>query len=207
MSKAKVAGRKANGNVTIDLGETIEKKLRTAGMAGRGRSSRAGYRPGMFGYRPWSHSSGKLGWKLGDMLKLPSNLSPKDTLTGAVIGTVGNRILRFLTPRVLGTNSQIMVDAVNFGVGLVPYLVQRNSMTVGIALPGLVYLAGDLADWALDKVGVLGARPALVAMAGRGGSLDAAVAARQKLAEIQARIGQQARVAQQRVQARPQYVA
>jgi len=208
-AKAKEAGRKANGNVTIDLGEAMEKRLRSAGMAGS--KSSKGYRPGKFGsYRP-SFAGGGLGkrWELGAKIGLPATLNGKDAVTGALVGTLGNRVLRFVTPKVTGLTGEIAVNAINFGVGIVPFLAKPNSMTVGIGLPGLVYLAGSLADYALDRIKILGVRPPLSgSMGGRQGALDAALAARQRLADIQARIGQQTRAAQQypRVQARPQFV-
>lgn len=208
MAKAKTAGHKpANGNITVDLGEAIEKRLRGTGMSGSKKGSK-GYRPGKFGsYRP-AFASGKLSgrWELGAKIGLPATLNAKDAVTGALVGTVGNRVLRMVTPKVTKLTNPIAVDAINFGVGIVPFLAKPNSMTVGIAIPGLVYLAGSLADYAIDKTALLGERPPLK-MGSRQGALDAAMAARQRLADIQARIGQQTRAAQYpRVQARPQFV-
>lgn len=204
-SQEKRAGsRRADGNITIDLGESIEKKLAAAGMSGakRAGAARKGeYRPGMFGYRPFYASPRpSLGAKLG----LPETVNVSQALTGALVGTLGNRVLRWVVPGILGSGSALTVNAVNFGVGLVPFLAQRNSMTLGIAIPGLVYLAGSLADWAIEKTNILGAPPALRG-SGRLSSADAQTAARQKLADIQQRLAQR-QAAVQRVQAQPRFV-
>jgi len=75
-SKKKSAGKAADGNVTVDLGEKhsqkiermIESKLATAGMAGAPSGAAAKFakpgisgRPGMFGggYKPWYSRFGK----------------------------------------------------------------------------------------------------------------------------------------------------
>jgi hypothetical protein len=208
MRKSQNASLGGDGNVTtIDLGETIDRAVRTeaARLAGPSKSKdkevpsrfsryTGGYRPGMFGgsgSRPsWYGSSYRPGmsgpWKLGDMLKLPKQLEAKDALTGVVLGTVGNRVLSWVVPGIVKTESKIATEAIAFGVGLVPYLAKPNAMTVGIAIPGLVYLAGALTEYAIEKTQLLGAKPVL---AGRiAGSPDAATAARRKLQEVQARI-------------------
>jgi hypothetical protein len=196
----KGAGRDAGkGNVTIDLGETIEKKLKAAGMAGgahKGSLSRqgyrpGGYRPGMFGgYRPWyasRFSSSGGSWALGQRLGLPEQLKTSDALTGIGLGIAGGRALVRVTPDIIKTDSRLAHEAIAFGVGLVPLLAKRNSLTMGVALPGAVFLGGAVVDWLLDQVGM--GKPALRGGAGapRQGA-DAAFAARQKLADIQARI-------------------
>lgn len=211
MAKGKNAGRKADGNITIDLGEEIGKTLRSSGMAGSEKRSslsrpgyRAGalgakYRPAMFGYRPLFGGSGFGRSFLG--AKMPVSVNTQDTLTGGLLGTVGNRLVVRFVPGIIGTNSRLAVEAVAFGVGLVPFLVRPNSTTVGVALPGLVFLAGSLADYLLDQVA--GPGPALQ---GSRGSASAAAAARQRLAELHQRINAQRTVGAQRAVARPAYV-
>ncbi len=238
--RKKKAGLGGDGNVTtIDLGETIDRAVRTeasrlagsskpAKKAGKGevpsRFSQytGGYRPGMLGgkgYRPpWYGSSYRPGlsgsWKLGNMLKLPKQLEAKDTLTGVVLGTVGNRVLSWVVPGIVGTSEGIATEAVAFGVGLVPYLAKPNAMTVGIAIPGLVYLAGALTEYAIQKTQLLGKKPATPAAAptaveGRVAGANA-LAARRKLQAVQARINagrMQGAQPAPRVVARPQRVA
>lgn len=216
MKKSSGAGRKTDGNITVDLGEKLDRVIRTASMAGKGAQigSRGkpgyrpagSYRPGMWGmgaYRPWY--SQKSGFNLGKILDYPQSLSTNDALTGALLGTAGNRLVARFVPDIIPTNSRLAVDAIAFGVGLIPLLAKPNAMTVGVALPGLVFLAGSLSDMLLDMVGM--ARPAL--SGGHGGSPAhlQAQAARQRLAEVQARINRQAVPAGvPRVVAQPAYV-
>lgn len=198
----KGAGRSAGtGNVTIDLGEAIDKKLRSAGMAGRGALTRPQYRPGgqrpgggmyrpgMYGgYRPWYASqfgSGRFG--LGGVLGLPSTVqNTTKMLTGALLGIAGNRALVRVTPELIATGSRVVHEAIAFGVGLIPLLAKKNDMTLGVALPGFVFLAGSVADWALDTVGVR--RPALQGAGSPRGGHDAALAARQRLEAMRQRV-------------------
>jgi hypothetical protein len=191
MSKKEGAGRKASsGNVVLDLGEEVYTERRRSGMSG-GASTLGRYRSPQsgFGFRPWHAGRGTGVWELGRKMQIPQTLTTSQTLTGAIAGTVGGRVVVRLVPQILGTTSRLAAEAVAFGVGLIPFLVQRNSMTAGIALPGLVFLTGALADFALDAVGMQ--RPVL---AGLGesrravGAMESALAARQKLAEIQSRI-------------------
>lgn len=194
----KGAGRDGKGNVTIDLGETIEKKLRAASMsggAGKGSLSRpgyrsGGYRPGMYGgYRPWyasRFSSSGGNWALGQRLGLPESLKTSDALTGIGLGIAGGRALVRVTPDIIKTDSKLAHEAIAFGVGLVPLLAKRNSLTMGVALPGAVFLGGAVVDWLLDQVGMV--KPALRGSGAPRQGADAALAARQKLADIQARI-------------------
>lgn len=192
----KGAGRQAgSGNVTIDLGEEIDKKLRSATLAGKGRGHRpvarsGGYRPGMFGggYRPWYASSASR-WSLGAREMLPRTMDTWTALTGIALGTIGSRALIRVTPDIVtGTRSRLAHEAIAFGVGLIPLLVKKNSMTMGVALPGVVFLGGAVVDYVLDALGV-----PRRALSGATGS-DASYAARQKLerlAEVQGRIHQQ----------------
>jgi hypothetical protein len=223
----KGAGRKASGNITVDLGEAIDKKLRSAiGEARKdvGPAKMAGYRPGMFGgYRPGGGSSlsrfssrssfgrpslGSGGsfkpWyadresrfsKLGlGALGVQNEVKTWDMLTGAAIGVIGNRALVRVSPDIIKKDSALLHNAIAFVVGVIPALVKQNSITLGVALPGAVFLAGSMVDWALDAIGIN--RPALKGSEGapRQG-VDAALAARQRLVEIQQRIAPRPAVA------------
>lgn len=176
-------------------------KARGANVTGGSKLARVsgGYRPGMYGgYRPswanrFSSGLGSGNWKLGEILKLPANMreTGKDLLVGGLVGTVANRVVTWVVPGLVKTQSKLATEAIGFAVGLVPYLVKQNAMTVGVALPGLFFLAGSLTEWAIGKTNLLGAKPALsgAAPANLAGG-DAVLAARRKLAEVQARIAQ-----------------
>lgn len=234
---------KGTGNVTIDLGETIEKKLRAAGLTGPreemgkpGKSSTAaGWKPGMLagqrpatygGYRPWYSRAGRpwLGQEAAaypsrSFTLIPTELATVKTtqvLTGLGLGIVGNRALVRLTPLMWkGNTSKILHEGMAFLAGLVPIFFKRNATTLGVALPGAVFLGGTIVDMILDAVHM----PANVLKGGSGASpqvsgADAANAARQKLAVIQQRIQQPQQPAVQqaqrplpRVVAQPQYVS
>lgn len=208
MKKGSGAGRKVDGNITIDLGEKIddkidskvESKMRTA-MAGRGTAQQrpggfyrpGGYRPGMYGgynsYKPW-YNSGRQGFDLGKIWKdYPQSVNTNQMLTGAVVGVAANRLLARLVPSIIPTNSKLAVDAITFGLGIIPALAKPNAMTIGVAVPGLIILSADLADMLLDKVGMQ--RPVLAGSLGAPRAMDQALAARQRLADVQARIRQQ----------------
>lgn len=176
-------------------------KARGANVTSSSKSSRfsGGYRPGMYGgYKPswanrFSSGLGSGDWKLGAILKLPDSLKTtgKDLLVGGLVGTVANRVVAWVAPGLLKTQSKLATEAVGFAVGLIPYLVKQNAMTVGVALPGLFFLAAAVTEWGIGKSNLLGAKPALAgvtpALAGNG---DAVLAARRKLAEVQARIAE-----------------
>lgn len=195
MNTKKGAGRKPqSGNIVLDLGEEAWRARDRRGMSGGATPQGRGYgRPqsGLGRFQPWwaGRREGGGGWELGRRMMIPERLETSQALTGAIAGTVGNRIAVRLVPQILGTTSRLAAEAVAFGVGLVPFLFQRNSMTTGIALPGLLFLAGALSDFALDAVGL--PRPVL---AGLGesrraiGAMESALAARQKLADIQSRM-------------------
>ena len=214
MQNKKLQGAGANV-ADLDLGKAATEKIRTevadqirmagndkargANVTGGSRLSRfsGGYRPGMYGgYRPsWANrfASGLGGdWKLGAMLRLPENMKGRDLLVGGVVGTVANRVVTWVVPGLVKTQSKLATEAIGFAVGLIPYLVKQNAMTVGVALPGLFFLAGSLTEWAIGKTNLLGAKPALAggAPALAGGNTDAVLAARRKLAEVQARIAE-----------------
>jgi len=223
--KGNGAGGKKDGDYVIDLGEKIdgvvESKVRTA-MAGPSKSSVSrpgfyrpgGYRPGMYGqgsYRPWYASQNRGGFDLGKIWpKYPQTLNSNQMLTGAALGILGNRLVARLVPSIIPTTSKLAVDAITFGVGIIPALARPNSMTIGLAVPGLVILGADLADMLLDAVGM--AKPALAGSLGAPRAIDQALAARQKLADVQARINRQAPQAMApsrgvpRVMATPAYI-
>lgn len=204
----KGAGRHAGtGNVTIDLGEEIDKKLRAAVGADRPSYRPGGYRPGQYrpgmfgGYRPWYASSHGGRWNLGDKLGLPETMVTSQALTGALLGIVGSRALLRVTPEVIASSSRLAHEAIAFAVGLVPLLIKRNSMTMGVALPGFVFLGGALVDWGLDSVGVR--RPVLSGGARSG--QDAALSARQKLEALRGRMANPPQGSLPRVVAQPSY--
>lgn len=218
MAKPQKRGSGEAVNVTeLDLGEVVQGAIndeaaKLAGSRGSGKEKPSGsrfskfsggYRPGMYGgYRPSSYApGGRPGlsrpgdWRLGDMLKMPEKIKPvaKDLLTGGLVGTVGNRVVAWVVPGLVKTESKIATDAIAFGVGIAPYLFARNAFTVGIALPGLFFLAGSLAEYALEKTKILGAKPTLSGLPGaQPAASQAAVQARQKLAQVRNRM-QQAR--------------
>jgi hypothetical protein len=196
---------KVSETIRTEVAEQIRmagnSKAKGANVTGASRLSRfsGGYRPGMYGgYRPswanrFSSGLGSGNWKLGEILKLPANMreTGKDLLVGGLVGTVANRVVTWVVPGLVKTQSKLATEAIGFAVGLVPYLVKQNAMTVGVALPGLFFLAGALTEWGIGKTNLLGAKPALSGSqpANLGGS-DAVLAARRKLAEVQARIAQ-----------------
>lgn len=213
-SKPKVAGRSASGNVTVDLGEAIEKKIRNAGLrrtevAGVGPSWRTGrtssFRPGMYGgYRPWlgRFSRPWLGQE-GVLAPVTRSLLPveiRTVKTGSLIGGLGlgivaNRILMRISPMLWKNPSLMLHEGIAFVAGLLPVLIQRSATTVGLAVPGAVALGGSLVDLLLNLANV--PQPALSGSAGSQRVGDASSAARQRLAQIQQRI-QAPRPVQQR---------
>lgn len=217
----KGAGQKASGNITVDLGEAIDKKLRSAiGEARKdvsGPAKMAGYRPGMFGgyrpgggsglnrfssrssfgrpslgsggsFRPWYADRETRFGKLGlGALGVQSEVKTWDMLTGAAIGVIGNRALVRVSPDIIKKDSALLHNAIAFVVGVIPALVKQNSITLGVAVPGAVFLAGSMVDWALDAIGIN--KPALKGSEGAPKQgVDQALAARQRLVEIQQRI-------------------
>lgn len=174
----------------------------------------AGYRPWFANRRPWMGDNGALALPGSAMFQIiPTAIRQVVTaelLTGLGLGILGNRALMRLTPQLWATQkNQLLHEGIAFAAGLVPLLFKRNATTLGVALPGAVYIGGSLIDMLFTAVGMpvatlQGAQPSRIS-----GS-DAALAARQKLAAIQQRI--QTPVAQQqgprqvpRVIAQPQY--
>lgn len=244
--KQKGAGRTSGtGNVTIDLGETIEKKLRAAGLggerAGVGKGSQSpakaqagapglfgGYRPNASsspgGYRPWYSRFGRP-W-MGQEGAAPA-ISPRaftlippaiaqvkttEVLTGVGLGIIGNRaVVRTTSYFWRSNNSRLLHEGIAFVAGLIPVFVKRNATTLGVAIPGAVFLGGTIVDLLLDLVKM--PHPALQGSEGSpqaAGGADAALAARQKLAAIQQRMQQPqaaAPQAQQQQRALPRVVA
>ena len=216
MNKAaakKPAGRPADvkkaENVTIDLGETIEKKLLAAGLRtdlGKGgsgiRTGNSGggpvgeQRPGLFGgYKPWYNRFNRpsMGAELTTTRTfsiIPAQLRQLTTshvLTGLGLGIVGNRVMVRLTPKLWDNSSKILHEGLAFIVGLVPMLFKRNAYTVGVAIPGLVMLGGTIVDKVLDWVGL--DVPAGRELRGSGAPRQqAALDARQRLASIAGRM-------------------
>lgn len=214
----KGAGRKENGNVVVDLGEDIDKKLREAVKQARREDTdkvkMAGpYRPGMFSggfrpggfrpgmnrpalgnqgssFRPWyaDRESRMSGISIGAGIGNFRQAKTMDLLTGAGIGLVGNRALVRILPALIGSSNALVVNGLTFVVGLVPALFVQNSIVLGVALPGAVYFAGNMVDWALDKLGIQ--RPAMAGGAARtpNAGVDAALAARQRLADMRSRV-------------------
>lgn len=210
----KNAGRsKDTGNIVVDLGEEIDKKLRSVvgqvtmsgskskespasmGRPGYGGYRPGGYRPGMFGgYRPWyaDKSSVGGGGTLG-MAWLSQPVKPVQMLGGMGLGVLGNRVLIRVTPDIIKTSYEWVHTGIAFLVGIIPAMVRPNSVTVGVAIPGMVFFAGSLMDAALNAVGVK--KPALSG----GGSApvpreaaQSALATREKLASMQSTLNQRA---------------
>ena len=226
MKKSQQKGDMTEGNVTtIDLGEKFdsvirEEALKLAGAKGKGGPKSAksagyrpgmygGYRPGMGGYRPW-HPSRMSGGKLGALMKLPSGIreTSKDLFTGGLIGTAGNRVLAWVAPGILKTNSKLAVEAVAFGVTLIPYVVKQNVTTFGIALPGFFFFLGALADSAISATDLLGPKPALAGpQRPQHSHQEAVLAARRKLAEAHQKMQRPVMQGARPVMARPRNVA
>jgi hypothetical protein len=147
------------------------------------------------GYRPWyadRESRGGGGGTLG-MAFLNEPVKPVSMLGGLALGVIGNRALIRVTPDIIGTTMEIAHTGIAFVVGLIPALVKPNNITIGVALPGAVYFAGSLVDWAFNKVGIKkaalsGGAEAPQAQPQQRQGADAALAARQKLADLQNRI-------------------
>lgn len=208
----------AEGNVTVlDFGEKFDSVVRDEALklAGRksggsgtqaARTSRftpgtyrpgmyGGHRPGMGSYKPWYANRMAGDWKLGSLMRLPDGVreKSKELFTGGLIGTAGNRVLAWVAPGILKTQSKLAVEAVAFGVTLIPYVVKQNVTTFGIALPGFFFFLGALADSAIGATNLLGPKPNLSGSGAMGqrtqhSHQDAVLAARRKLAEAQGRM-------------------
>ncbi len=218
MKKSQQSDAAAGNVTTLDFGEKFDAVIRDEAMKLAGRKSDGGsgspsrptpsrftpgsYRPGMYGghrpgmgsYKPWYASRMGAGdWKLGAMMRLPEGIksASKELFTGGLIGTAGNRVLAWVAPGILKTQSKLAVEAVAFGVTLIPYVVKQNVTTFGIALPGFFFFLGALADSAIGATNLLGAKPNLSAPQGQRSQhthQEAVLAARRKLAEAQGRM-------------------
>ena len=218
--KAK-GGKKEQGDVIqVDLGEAIDRKLRSAIGSAKPREDGnvrseighpsyrpGGYRPGMYGYRPGSFGGyrpwyasreGRLGGGspfigAGGVIE---KVQIGHMVGGITIGVIGNRALVRVTPDIIKVDYAVVHDAIAFIVGLIPVLAKPNSLTVGVALPGTVFLAGSLADWVMNALKIkkgpssIGS-PGDSALAPRPQGVDAALSARQKLADVHSRMTSQ----------------
>ncbi len=206
---AKTKSKKDSGNVTVvDLGEEVDKhiirrvdqKLEAAGVVGKASKETmagsygykaGGYRPGMFGYRPWYADKGasKFGTLMGssysDRWKGLSRPNLSHMAIGAGIGLLGNAALIRVTPDLVKTNSELANDAIAFVVGLIPVIAKPNSYTLGVAVPGAIKLGWSICSYGLDALGVK--KPALKGGAPSSpavGFTDPTRAAQQKLAAV-----------------------
>lgn len=205
----------------------IDTKLNAAGMAGpktgvgRPASGKLGsYRSGNAlgnGYRPWYSRFGRP-W-LGNssvatltnggrrMAFIPAEIQmvrTADALTGVGLGLLGNRALVRLTPMLTPTNNSLLLhQGIAFVAGLLPLLFKRNAMTVGVAIPGAVYLGGSLVDMLFNALGM--PQSVLAGSNGAPRAVDPNVQVRQRLASIQQRINTPGQRPLPRVVAQPQY--
>jgi hypothetical protein len=207
---------KNTGNVTVvDLGEEVDKvlvkridqKLKAAGvvgkaqqkeqMAGPGSSSyrAGGYRPGMFGYRPWyADKQNKFGATMGSSYSEKMRGLSRPNLThlgiGAGIGALGNAALLRVTPDIVKSDLSIVHNAIAFTIGLIPVLAKPNSYTLGVAVPGAVMLAMSFFNFAMDQVGIK--KPALRGSDASHASIESSVSARAKLQQVHQQINRTA---------------
>lgn len=154
------------------------------------------------GGRPWYQRHGGKPWlgsetatvSSGRTYLIPASVQSVKTaelLTGGALGLIGNRALVKLTTMRWAGRSDVVYEGIAFVLGMIPLAFKRNATTVGVALPGAVYLGGTLVDmlfnWLMPSKAA--SRPASAAGTMQGGQ-DATWAARQKLAQIQNRINQ-----------------
>lgn len=214
----KSAGRsKDTGNIVVDLGEEIDKKLRSVvgqvtmsgskskessasmGRPGYGGYRPGGYRPGMFGgYRPWYADKSSVGGGGGlGMAWLSQPVKPVQLLGGMAIAVIANRALLRVTPDLIKTNYEWVHTGISFLIGVIPAMVRPNSITVGVAIPGMVFFAGSLMDAAMNAAGIK-----KHALSGSGSApvpreaAQSALATREKLATMQNTLNQRAAQAQ-----------
>lgn len=193
---------KSPGNVTVvDLGEEVDKhmsrkidqKLAAAGvkpglqkeqMAGSFGYRAGGYRPGMFGNRPWyadrqSRFGTTMGSSYSERWRGLSRPNLGHAAIGAIIGGLVDAGLLRVTPDVIKSQNGLLNTGLVCALGLVPVFVKPNSYTLGVAVPGAVLLGLSIINYAMDAVGVK--RPALSGAQQGLSSLEASAAARQKL--------------------------
>lgn len=228
-SQTRREGGASEANVTvIDVGEKVDAAIRSeaAKLAGKSRPGRSApgrtggfsrfagsYRPGMYGgMRPWYNREGSpsLGGGLGKLLKLPPGMDRvfPGLTTGVLLGSAGNRLVVWAGANVFGITNRLLAEALGFGVGIIPLFATRAPAAIGIAIPGVVQLASAITEVGLEAMNFT--RPAaLRGSALHGAQQNPTARAREKLAQVQARI-QQARQSgyptTPRVVARPQAV-
>lgn len=202
-AKKKTAASKGNGNITVDLGEAIDRKLRSVmGKAPAADKAAMGspYRPGMFGWKPYgserpSRFGGSINrWTLGDSgpLGLKREVNVMGALTGVGVGIIGNRAIMRVSPSIVKTDNVLAHSAIAFVVGLIPVFVKQNAVTIGVAIPGAVYLGGSIVDWGFDLIGI--SKPALRGASAEGQGINRAIQARQRLVDLQGKIQPQQRM-------------
>ncbi len=209
---AKVAKAKSPGNVTVvDLGEEVDKhmsrkidqKLRAAGvetgvqkekMAGSFGYRQGGFRPGMFGQRPWyADRQNRFGMTMGGSYSerwrglMRPNLG--HAAIGALIGGLVDAGLLRVTPDVIKSQNGLLNTGLVAALGLVPVFVKPNSYTLGVAMPGAVMFGLSIINYAMDSLGFK--KPALSG-AGPAAGVDAQLSARQKLAQTHQAMQRQA---------------
>jgi hypothetical protein len=202
---------KESGNIVVDLGEEvgknldrrIDRKLAAAGvdlakkerMAGPGEGrfggyKPGGYRPGMFGMRPWyADKRPGMGSSESYMSRWRGLMHPHvgKMAVGGLIGALETVALMRVTPEIVKNDLGLVHSGIAFAVGLIPVLARPNSYTLGAAVPGATALALSLFNYALDGIGIK--KPAL-----RGGdglptaAIESTVAARAKIQQAHQRI-------------------
>jgi hypothetical protein len=202
---------KDSGNIVVDLGEEvgknldrrIDRKLAAAGVSlaekrekmagpGEGRFSGykpGGYKPGMFGYRPWYADKGAaMGSSESYGARWRGLMRPNlgKFAVGALVGALGNVALMRVTPDIVKTDLGLVHSGLAFVAGLVPVLARPNSYTLGAAAPGTILLAASLFNYALDGIGVK--KPALRGSEPAAPGIEARISARAKLNEVHQKI-------------------
>jgi hypothetical protein len=215
---------KESGNIVVDLGEEIgtnidkriDRKLTAAGvdltkkeqMSGPGEGrfggyKPGGYRPGMFGHRPWyADKRPGMGYADSYASRWRGLLHPHvgKMTVGGLIGALGNVALMRVTPEVVKTDIGLVHSGLAFVVGLIPVIARPNSYTLGAAVPGAAVLAVSLFNYALDSVGIK--KPALRGSDPvPGASIQSSIDSRSKLQQVHSRMANPGGVA--RVQATP----
>lgn len=152
----------------------------------------AGYRPWFANRRPWMGQDALAITPRGIFEIIPTALrqvATADLVVGVGLGLAGNRALMRLTPQLWPSQSKKLVhESIAFAAGLIPLLFKRNATTLGVAVPGAVYLGGTLIDMLFDALNMPKANLSGSESSGVVRGNDAALAARQKLAAIQQRI-------------------
>lgn len=200
----------------------VDQKLQAAGltsrMAGKAPAaaaapyragSLAGQRAGAFGgYRPWYSRFGKPWMGQGETYApsrsfqlIPESLRQVTTtklVGGLAAGLVGNRAIVRVTPLLWKSQNQRWVhEGLAAVLGLVPVLWKTTPMTLGVAIPGILFFGATIIDKIFDmvhipKASLSGPGPSASQGAGE------ARAVRERLATIQTRINQPAGLSGQR---------